>query len=74
MQVEGVKALTGTYKQIQESFAEQITIYLQAAWRRYAARKQSKIANVQRKPTRTSSFNKEFLTGDTVTDADMPDG
>lgn len=38
-QVEGVSTLTVKYKLVQDSFAEQVAVYLQAAWRRHAARK-----------------------------------
>lgn len=68
MQVEGVKALTNIYKQIQDSFAEQIVIYLQAAWRRYAARKQSRIVNEQHRTARTSTFDRESRTSSTEAD------
>ena len=47
MQVEGIRTLTNTYKQIQDSFAEQIVIDLQTAWRRHAARKQRRAADQQ---------------------------
>ena len=68
MQVEGVKALTNTYKQIQDSFAEQIVIYLQAAWRRYAARKQSRIVTEQHRTAQTSTSDRESCTSSTETD------
>ena len=74
LQVEGVKALTNTYKQIQDSFAEQVVIYLQTAWRRYAAKKQSNMVNEQRKATRTSSFDQELQTSSSMIDADSFDG
>lgn len=74
MQVEGVKALTSTYKQIQDSFAEQIVIYLQTAWRRYAARKQGKIVDEQHRTARTSTFDRESRTSSTeIYDVDYPD-
>ena len=73
LQVEGVKALTNTYKQIQDSFAEQVVIYLQTAWRRYAAKKQSNMANEQRKATRTSSFDRDIHSSVTDADIESPD-
>ena len=42
LQVEGIKTLTTVYKQIQDSFAEQIVIYLQTAWRRHKAKKNAR--------------------------------
>ena len=73
LQLEGVRALTNTYKQIQDNFAEQIVIYLQAAWRRYAAKKQSNTANDQPRAVQTSSFDRDFHASNAVTDADSPD-
>ena len=42
--MEGIKRLTSVYKQIQDSFAEQIVIYLQTAWRRHKGRMMAKTA------------------------------
>ena len=42
--MEGVKALIHTYKQVQDSFAEQVVMYLQTAWRRHKAKKLARIA------------------------------
>ena len=45
--MEGIKALIHTYKQVQASFAEQIVMYVQTAWRRHKARKLARLANDQ---------------------------
>ncbi len=42
--MEGVKALIHTYKQVQDSFAEQVVMYLQTAWRRHKAKKLARMA------------------------------
>lgn len=42
-----MKTLTSLYKQIQDSFAEQVVIYLQTAWRRHNARKVTRRAITQ---------------------------
>ena len=42
--MEGIKRLTSVYKQVQDSFAEQIVIYLQTAWRRHKGRMLAKTA------------------------------
>ena len=33
-----------TYKQVQDSFAEQVVMYLQTAWRRHKAKKLARLA------------------------------
>ncbi len=42
--MEGIKALIYTYKQVQDSFAEQVVMYLQTAWRRHKAKKLARLA------------------------------
>ncbi|DBA85128.1 TPA: hypothetical protein ACH3X2_005848 [Trebouxia sp. C0005] len=62
--VEGIKALIHTYKQVQDSFAEQIVMYLQTAWRRHKARKLARIAidqlATQQAPAGTSTLGSEL--------------
>ncbi|KAL0042160.1 hypothetical protein WJX77_004929 [Trebouxia sp. C0004] len=62
--VEGIKTLIHTYKQVQDSFAEQIVMYLQTAWRRHKARKLARIAidqlATQQAPAGTSTLGSEL--------------
>jgi len=62
--VEGVRTLTSVYKQIQDSFAEQIVIYLQAAWRRHKAKKAARSGinqlSQEKAPARTMTPDSEF--------------
>ncbi len=62
--MEGVKALIHTYKQVQDSFAEQIVMYLQTAWRRHKAKKLARTAidqlATQQAPAGTSTLGSEL--------------
>ena len=58
--MEGIKALIYTYKQVQASFAEQIVMYLQTAWRRHKARKRARVA-IDQLATQQASANSSTL-------------